>query len=85
MCYMNIVIVIDSWSDGNGAVIATKRVGLELIARGHKISIVCTGKHNGDFKVLSGSRVLSSIYEGIIKENEFSFRKREKIRFSRSI
>ena len=36
---MKIVIVIDSWQDGNGAIVATKRMVEELEARGHKITV----------------------------------------------
>ncbi len=37
---MNIVFVIDSYNDGNGGCIATKRLVGELRKRGHKINIV---------------------------------------------
>ena len=46
---MKIVIVIDSWSDGNGAQVATKRLVNELIARGHDIKIVSTGQPDGAY------------------------------------
>jgi len=47
---MKIVFVIDSWNDGNGGVVATKRLVGELLNRGHKISIVATGNHTGNGK-----------------------------------
>jgi 1,2-diacylglycerol 3-alpha-glucosyltransferase len=47
---MKIVIVIDSYNGGNGGVVATKRLVDELVARGHKITIVSTGKHEGNFE-----------------------------------
>lgn len=46
---MKIVLVIDSWVGGNGAIVATKRMVEELTARGHEISIVSTGNHEGDY------------------------------------
>ena len=46
---MKIAFVIDSWNGGNGAVVATKRVVKELVARGHEITLVSTGQHEGDF------------------------------------
>ena len=51
---MKIVIVIDSWQDGNGAIVATKRMVEELEARGHKITVVTTGKYDGDFYEVPG-------------------------------
>lgn len=51
---MKIVIVIDSWQEGNGAIVATKRMVEELEARGHKITIVTTGKYEGDFYEVPG-------------------------------
>lgn len=47
MC-MKIVFVIDSWNDGNGGVIAAKRLVKELVARGHTIRVVSTGNHKGE-------------------------------------
>lgn len=47
---MKIVFVIDSWNGGNGAVVATKRIVEELIARGHEIRVVSTGQHSGAYK-----------------------------------
>ena len=46
---MKIVIVIDAWSEGNGALVATKRLGEELLARGHQVSVVSTNDPGGDF------------------------------------
>ncbi len=51
---MKIVIVIDSWAEGNGAIVATKRMVEELESRGHKITIVTTGEHEGDFYTVKG-------------------------------
>jgi len=51
---MKIVIVIDSWKDGNGAIVATKRMVEELTARGHRISVVTTGKYEGDYYEVPG-------------------------------
>jgi 1,2-diacylglycerol 3-alpha-glucosyltransferase len=51
---MKLVIVIDSWSDGNGGVIATKRMVEELMIRGHDVRIVTTGSHEGDFYEVPG-------------------------------
>ncbi len=47
---MKIAIVIDGWHGGNGAIVATERMVDELTARGHKIVIVSTGKHEGNFE-----------------------------------
>ncbi|MBN1497505.1 MAG: glycosyltransferase [Spirochaetes bacterium] len=47
---MKIVFVIDSWNDGNGGVVATKRLVQELIDRGHTITIVSTGAHTGNYE-----------------------------------
>lgn len=47
---MKIVFVIDSWNDGNGGVVATKRVAEELIKRGHEIRVVSTGQHEGNYE-----------------------------------
>ncbi len=43
---MKIVFVIDSWHDGNGAIVSTKRTVKELIKRGHEIVVVSTGTHS---------------------------------------
>ncbi|SPD73936.1 conserved hypothetical protein [uncultured Desulfobacterium sp.] len=51
---MKIVIVIDSWTEGNGAVVSTKRMVEELKKRGHKITIVTTGEYDGDFYTIPG-------------------------------
>ncbi|MDC7124412.1 MAG: glycosyltransferase [Spirochaetales bacterium] len=51
---MKIVIVIDSWNEGNGAIVATKRMVSELEKRGHKITVVTTGKYDGDFYTVPG-------------------------------
>ena len=51
---MKIVIVIDSWAEGNGGIIATRRMVEELKRRGHSIRIVTTGKYKGDFYEVSG-------------------------------
>jgi glycosyltransferase involved in cell wall biosynthesis len=51
---MKLVIVIDSWAEGNGGVIATKRMVEELTSRGHEVRIVTTGKHEGDFYEVPG-------------------------------
>ena len=51
---MKIVIVIDSWNEGNGAIVATKRMVQELERRGHSISIVTTGAYEGDFYEVGG-------------------------------
>ena len=51
---MKIVIVIDSWQEGNGAIVATKRMVKELEARGHKITVVTTGRYEGDFHEVPG-------------------------------
>ncbi len=53
---IKIVIVIDSWTEGHGAVISTKRMVEELTRRGHKISIVTTGEYEGDFYSIPGYR-----------------------------
>ncbi|MBW2216032.1 MAG: glycosyltransferase, partial [Deltaproteobacteria bacterium] len=53
---IKIVIVIDSWTEGQGAVISTKRIVRELTKRGHKITIVTTGEHEGDFYSIPGFR-----------------------------
>lgn len=42
---MKIVFVIDSWHDGNGAIVSTKRTVKELLKRGYEITVVSTGKH----------------------------------------
>ena len=39
---MKIVIVCDSWADGNGAIVATKRMMKELEKRGHEFTVVTT-------------------------------------------
>lgn len=46
---MKIVIVIDSWNDGNGGVVATKRLVQELMTRGHHLRVVSTGSHEGEY------------------------------------
>lgn len=46
---MKIVFVIDSWNEGNGGIITTRRLVKALIERGHDITIVATGQHKGDF------------------------------------
>lgn len=46
---MKIVFVIDSWNEGNGGVTAAKRVVDDLIKRGHEITIVATGQHEGNY------------------------------------
>ncbi len=53
---MKIVIVCDSWADGNGAIVATKRMMKELKARGHEFTIVTTNTagHEGDFREVPG-------------------------------
>ncbi len=51
---MKIVIVIDSWTEGNGAVVSTKRMVEALTKRGHKISIVTAGEYEGDFYSVPG-------------------------------
>jgi 1,2-diacylglycerol 3-alpha-glucosyltransferase len=51
---MKIVIVIDSWTEGHGAIVATKRMVEELTKRGHKITIVTTGEYEGDFYSIPG-------------------------------
>lgn len=51
---MKLVIVIDSWAEGNGGVIATKRLVEELTNRGHEVRIVTTGVHEGDFFEVPG-------------------------------
>ena len=53
---MKIVIVCDSWADGNGAIVATKRMMKELEARGHKFTIVTTNiaGHQGDLREVPG-------------------------------
>ncbi len=40
---MKIVIVIDSWNQGNGCIVATHRLVKELKNRGHEVSLVTTG------------------------------------------
>lgn len=45
---MKIVFVIDSWHDGNGAIVSTKRVVKELMKRGHEITVISTGNHTCD-------------------------------------
>ncbi len=53
---MKIVIVCDSWADGNGAIVATKRMMKELEAKGHTFTIVTTqiaGKE-GDLREVPG-------------------------------
>ncbi|MDX2510291.1 MAG: glycosyltransferase [Desulfobacterales bacterium] len=47
---MKVVFVIDSWNGGNGSVVATKRIVEELMNRGHKITVVSTGQHKGDYE-----------------------------------
>lgn len=51
---MRIVIVIDSWAEGNGAIVATKRMVEDLMSRGHSITVVTTGQHEGDFHEVKG-------------------------------
>ncbi len=51
---MKIVIVIDSWIEGNGAVVSTKRMVEALTKRGHTITIVTTGENEGDFYSVPG-------------------------------
>ncbi|MBB6478888.1 glycosyltransferase [Spirochaeta isovalerica] len=51
---MKLVIVIDTWSEGNGGVIATKRLVEELMIRGHQVRVVTTGSHEGDFYEIPG-------------------------------
>lgn len=45
---MKIVMVIDGWSEGNGAIVATKRLVEELMNRGHSVRVVTTGTHEGE-------------------------------------
>jgi glycosyltransferase involved in cell wall biosynthesis len=45
---MKIVIVIDTYGQANGGTISTVRLVDELKARGHRISVVTTGKHEED-------------------------------------
>ena len=51
---MKIVIVVDSWGEGNGGVVCTKRLVKGLTKRGHNITIVTTGKYVGDFYSIPG-------------------------------
>jgi glycosyltransferase involved in cell wall biosynthesis len=53
---MKIVIVCDSWADGNGAIVATKRMMKELEARGHEFTIVTTNTagYEGDLREVPG-------------------------------
>ncbi len=51
---MKIVIVIDSWADGNGGIVSTKRMVKELTKRGHRIIIVTAGEYEGDFYSVPG-------------------------------
>lgn len=47
---MRIVFVVDSWSQGNGCIVATHRLVHELKGRGHDIAIVCTkGKESVNY------------------------------------
>lgn len=48
------MIVIDSWAEGNGANVATKRMVEDLESRGHKITVVTTGEQEGDFYIVPG-------------------------------
>ncbi len=45
---MKLVFVIDTWNEGNGGVVATKRLAEELRNRGHEIVVVATGSHQGE-------------------------------------
>ena len=56
---MKIVIVIDSWNNGNGCIVTTHRLVEELQSRGHEISLVSTKvlekhKFNGPFYEVPG-------------------------------
>ncbi len=53
---MKIVIVCDSWAEGNGAIVATKRMMREFEARGHEFTIVTTNiaGHEGDLREVPG-------------------------------
>lgn len=55
---MKIVIVIDSWKEGNGNIVTTRRMVKEMERRGHQISIVTTGvtgsNYEGDFYEVPG-------------------------------
>jgi len=45
---MKVVFVIESWAEGNGAVVATKRLSEELISRGHEVAVVTTGSYDDE-------------------------------------
>ena len=51
-----IVIVIDSWAEGNGAIVATRRMVKELEAKGYSFTIVTTNadRYDGDFRNVPG-------------------------------
>jgi 1,2-diacylglycerol 3-alpha-glucosyltransferase len=53
---LKIVIVIDSWNDGNGCIVATKRMMKEFEARGHEFTIITTDikGHEGDLREVPG-------------------------------
>lgn len=53
---LKIVIVIDSWNDGNGCIVATKRMMKEFEARGHEFTIITTDikDHEGDLREVPG-------------------------------
>jgi glycosyltransferase involved in cell wall biosynthesis len=51
---VRIVVVIDTYGDANGGTISTVRMVEELKARGHAVTIVTTGRHEGDFHEVPG-------------------------------
>ena len=55
---MKIVFVIDTWQEGNGCVVATKRLAAELEKRGHEYAVVTTGVekygYEGEFYEVPG-------------------------------
>jgi glycosyltransferase involved in cell wall biosynthesis len=52
---MKIVLVIDTYNDGNGGCVATKRLAEGLRQRGHRISIVSTGASDENSFVVKGT------------------------------
>jgi 1,2-diacylglycerol 3-alpha-glucosyltransferase len=52
---MKIVMVIDSYNEGNGGCVATKRLSEGLRKRGHQVSIVTTGAGNGNIFTVKGT------------------------------
>ena len=52
---MHIVIVIDSYNDGNGGVIATKRLVNALRERGHKVSIIAAAGEDPEMHKVKGT------------------------------